>query len=114
MAYNISRVNNVAYALDAYELRTRSIRIHGIVTSVGLENFCWEVLSHIADHNTITVNQQIVHLHDNYLCGKSGAGNFSSFLRIYCMQFLAQALEDRDGSVVASRRYAPVVLYQRR
>lgn len=114
MAFTEHRVSDVAYALDAYELRTRSIRIHGVVTSVGLENFCWEVLTQIAHHNTLTANQQIVQLHDNYLRGRTGAGNFSSFLRVYCMQFLAHALEDRDGSMATSRRFASVLPCQHR
>lgn len=104
-----SDLSGSSYALDAYELRTRSIRIHGAVTSVGLENFCWEVLSYVAHQNSLTVNQQLVRLHDSYLFGRTGAGTFSSFLRVYCMQFLAQRLEERGGSLVTSRRYLPVL-----
>lgn len=87
---------------DGYELRTRSIRIHGVVTSVGLENFCWEVLSRIASQHALTANQQIVKLHDDYAGGRTSAASFSSFLRIYCMQFLARAIEQRDEATVFS------------
>lgn len=109
MAATESYLNGSSYELDAYELKTRSIRIHGVVTSVGLENFCWEVLSFVAHQNTLTANQQLVRLHDNFLFGRTGAGNFSSFLRVYCMQFLAQRLEERGGSLVTSRRDVPVL-----
>ena len=87
---------------DGYELRTRSIRIHGVVTSVGLENFCWEILSRIASQHALTANQQVVKLHDDYAGGRTGAVSFSSFLRIYCMQFLAHAVEHRDDATVFS------------
>ena len=103
-----SCLNGSSYALDAYELKTRSIRIHGAVTSVGLENFCWDVLSYVAHQNALTTNQQLVQLHDRYLSGRTGAGNFSSFLRVYCLQFIAQRLEERGGTLITSRRYVPV------
>ena len=31
-----------------YEQRTRSMRIHGVVTSIRLENLCWDILARIA------------------------------------------------------------------
>jgi predicted DNA-binding ribbon-helix-helix protein len=74
---------------NLYAMRTRSIRIHGVVTSVGLENACWDVLLSIACQNNLTINQQLCCLHDDYLSGRHRAANFCSFLRVFCMQYLS-------------------------
>lgn len=83
-------------ALDPYAMRTRSIRIHGVVTSVGLENFCWEVLLRIAHQHRLTLNQQVNRLHDDFTLGKTNASNFCSFLRIFCMQYLSSSKLQRE------------------
>lgn len=74
---------------DPFEMRTRSIRIHGVVTSVGLENLTWNILLLIAKHNRLTLNQQVCKLHDEYHLGSNSAANFCSFLRTVCMLHLA-------------------------
>ena len=33
---------------QSYESRTRSVRLHGVVTSIRLENLFWQVLEEIA------------------------------------------------------------------
>lgn len=83
------RNENKSIAGTPYAMRTRSIRIHGVVTSIGLENFCWDILSRIAEQGSLTVNRQLCHLHDDYQCGQSEAANFCSYLRIFCMRYLA-------------------------
>ena len=45
-----------------YEARSRSVRIHGVVTSLRLENLFWDVLGQIAARDGMTTNQLIAKL----------------------------------------------------
>ena len=83
---------------NPYEMRTKSIRVRGAVTSVGLENFSWDVLSFIAHQNGLTLNQQVCRLHESYVSSGNSAPNFCSFLRIACMLHLADLLP-QQGTV---------------
>ena len=56
-----------------YELRTRSIRIHGIVTSIRLENLSWDILARIASRDGVTTNQLICQLYDEVIRQHSAA-----------------------------------------
>lgn len=84
-----------------YELRTRSIRIHGIVTSIRLENLSWDILARIASRDGLTTNQLICQLYDEVIRQQGKVSNFCSFLRVSCMRFLSNvALEDDKTSLL--------------
>lgn len=79
-----------------YELRTRSIRIHGVVTSIRLENLCWDILARIASKDHKTTNQLIGQLYDEVIHQQGKVDNLSSFLRISCMRYLSAVAEQHD------------------
>jgi predicted DNA-binding ribbon-helix-helix protein len=68
-----------------YESRQRSIRIHGVITSIRLENAMWDVLSAIAVERNCTTNALISRLYDELTASRSEASNFASFLRVTCV-----------------------------
>ncbi|MGH7100999.1 MAG: ribbon-helix-helix domain-containing protein [Acetobacteraceae bacterium] len=71
-----------------YEARTRSLRIHGLITTVRLESLFWNVLQEIAEREAMTTNQFIVQLHDELTELRGETGNFASFLRVCCLRYL--------------------------
>ncbi|MBX3679786.1 ribbon-helix-helix domain-containing protein [Cognatazoarcus halotolerans] len=75
-----------------YEQRTRTIRIHGVLTSIRLENMVWDILAEMAEEESVTTNQLIVTFHDEILAHRGEVPNFASFLRITCMRFLRRKL----------------------
>ncbi len=76
----------------AYEQRTRTVRVHGVLTSIRLENMAWDILAEMADAEGCTTNHLIVTFHDEILAHRGEVPNFASFLRITCMRFLRRAL----------------------
>ncbi len=85
-----------------YESRTRSLRIHGVLTAIRLENLFWDVLTEMATREALTTNALIATLHDELHAGLSQerdeVTNFASFLRVCCLRYLSQ---------LASRELAP-------
>ena len=73
-----------------YESRTRSLRIHGVLTSIRMENSFWDVLTDFASHEGLTTNQLIVTLHDEVVERGSETTNFASFLRVCCLRYIRQ------------------------
>jgi len=71
-----------------YESRTRSLRIHGVVTTIRLENLFWDVLSQIAAEDAMTTNQLITKLWDEILEWRGEVPNMASFLRVSCLRYL--------------------------
>lgn len=72
-----------------YEQRTRSMRIRGVVTSIRLENLCWDILARIASKDNMTTNQLIGKLYDEIIERQGRVDNLSSFLRVSCMRYLS-------------------------
>lgn len=86
----------------SYESRTRSVRLHGVVTSIRLENLHWAVLEEIAGRDGMSVAQLIEKLYDELVADRGAVGNFSSFLRVCALRYenlIAQGLIPRDASV---------------
>ncbi|MEO0319038.1 MAG: hypothetical protein RL404_2715 [Pseudomonadota bacterium] len=79
-----------------YEQRTRSMRIHGVVTSIRLENLCWDILARIAAKDQMTTNQLIGKLYDEIVERRGGVDNLSSFLRVSCMRYLSYVAEQHE------------------
>lgn len=79
-----------------YEQRTRSVRIRGIVTSIRLENLCWDILARIASKDQMTTNQLISKLYDEIIERQGRVDNLSSFLRVSCMRYLSYVAEQQE------------------
>ena len=80
---------------QSYEATTRSIRLHGVVTSVRLENLFWDTLEEIATRDALTVPQLLSTLYDELLQHRGDIPNFASFLRVSCLRYLALQAEQR-------------------
>ena len=85
---------------ESYESRTRSVRLHGVVTSVRLENLHWEVLEEIAGRDGMSIAQLIEKLYDELVEERGAVGNFASFLRVCALRYenlIARGLIPRDA-----------------
>ncbi|OWQ84541.1 ribbon-helix-helix domain-containing protein [Roseateles terrae] len=80
---------------QSYESRTRSVRLHGVVTSIRLENLHWEVLEEIAARDGMAVTQLITRLYDELVEARGAVGNFSSFLRVSALRYMALVAQNR-------------------
>ena len=80
-----------------YESRSRSIRLHGAVTSIRLENLFWDVLAEIAKGEGVTTNGFIAKLYDEIIQQHGEVPNLASILRVSCLRYLARAAT-RDSS----------------
>ena len=72
-----------------YESRSHSVRIHGVVTTVRLENEFWTLLGEMAHLEGVTTNQLIGTLYDEVTKFRGEFENFSSVLRVSCARYLA-------------------------
>lgn len=87
-----------------YESRTRSLRIHGVITTVRLENLFWDVLHEIAALENMTTSQFAVKLYDELITLRGELPtNFASFLRVCCLRYLSM----RKDSATSSANVAP-------
>lgn len=80
---------------DSYASRTRSVRLHGVVTSIRLENLYWDVLEEIGLRDGMTVVGLIERLYDELVQARGEVGNFASFLRVCALRYLALQAHDR-------------------
>ncbi|WP_462163700.1 ribbon-helix-helix domain-containing protein [Pseudoalteromonas xiamenensis] len=72
-----------------WESHTRSLRIAGVVTSIRLEQYFWNVLQEVAYRDQMNVNQLITKLYLESLDADHDVGNFTSFLRVCCARYLS-------------------------
>jgi predicted DNA-binding ribbon-helix-helix protein len=79
----------------SYEGRTRSVRLHGVVTSIRLENLFWQVLDEIASRDGLGVVQLIEKLYDELVAARGEVGNFASFLRVSALRYEAMLAQGR-------------------
>jgi predicted DNA-binding ribbon-helix-helix protein len=90
-----------------YESRTRALRIHGVVTTVRLENLFWDVLQEIANRENMTTTQFAVKLHDELLALRGEEPlNFASFLRVCCLRYLSTSAARNEAAGDAPRNAA--------
>ena len=80
---------------ESYASRTRSVRLHGVVTSIRLENLYWEVLEEIGQRDAMGVVQLIEKLYDELVEARGEVGNFASFLRVSALRYLALQAHQR-------------------
>src|SRR3954463_10174179 len=69
---------------------TRSLRLHGAVTSIRLEARFWAILDGIAAGERTTTPKFLARLHDEVLELHGEVRNFSSLLRVACLIWLEQ------------------------
>jgi predicted DNA-binding ribbon-helix-helix protein len=72
-----------------YETSTRSMRLHGVVTSIRLETIFWNVLGEIGRRDGMSLSQLITRLYDEIIEARGEVENFTSFLRVCCMRYLS-------------------------
>jgi predicted DNA-binding ribbon-helix-helix protein len=82
-----------------YEQRSRTVRIHGVLTSIRLENFVWDTLAEMAQDGHRTTNALIVQFHDEILAHRGEVPNFASFLRVTCMRYLRRRLTQSERAL---------------
>jgi predicted DNA-binding ribbon-helix-helix protein len=82
----------------AYEQRSRSVRIHGVLTSIRLENMVWDTLAQMAEEEACTTNALIARFHDEILAHRGEVPNFASFLRVTCIRFLRERVTTGEGA----------------
>ena len=80
-----------------YEPVSRSLRIHGAVTSIRLEARFWAILDEMAEGERMTTPRFIAKLHDEVLDLHGEVRNFTSLLRVICAVYLGR--EDRERPV---------------
>ena len=81
-----------------YEQRSRTVRIHGVLTSIRLENLAWDTLAEMAEEEGRTTNALIALFHDEILAHRGEVPNFASFLRVTCMRYLLRKLGSEQGT----------------
>ena len=86
---------------QSYEATTRSIRLHGVVTSVRLENLFWDTLEEIGTRDGMNVPQLLCKLYDELLEHRGDIPNFASFLRVSSLRYLALQVDQRIPSDVS-------------
>ncbi|MCG3841455.1 ribbon-helix-helix domain-containing protein [Psychrobacter sp. Ps1] len=69
--------------------KTKSLRIQGVVTSIRLEVFFWDILEELSFRDQMTVNQLITKLYLESLDADHDISNFTSFLRVCCSRYLS-------------------------
>jgi predicted DNA-binding ribbon-helix-helix protein len=80
---------------DLYRSRSRSLRLHGVATSIRLENLFWQVLTEIGERDGMSVAQLIARLYDELHESGGDCANFTSFLRVCCGRYLSLQLIGR-------------------
>jgi len=81
-----------------YQKTTKSLRLHGHVTSLALENRFWFLLSQMAEAEDVTLVQFVTTLHDEVLTRRGEVRNFASLLRVACTTFLLNQVETGSNS----------------
>lgn len=71
-----------------WEMRLRSVRMHGFATSVRIENIYWRLLEEIAARDGLSVAVILARLYDELLETQGEVDNFASFLRVCCTRYL--------------------------
>ncbi|MDF0535875.1 ribbon-helix-helix domain-containing protein [Shewanella yunxiaonensis] len=73
---------------ELFELKARSVRIDGVVTSIRLEAVFWKVIEDIAEEACISVAEFLTRIHREVLAKRGEIGNFTSLLRVACTTYL--------------------------
>ncbi|MGC9404163.1 ribbon-helix-helix domain-containing protein [Vibrio genomosp. F10] len=71
-----------------FELKSRSVRIDGVVTSIRLEAVFWKVIEDIAGESDISVAEFLTRIYREVIQRRGELGNFTSLLRVACTTYL--------------------------
>ncbi|ROV60941.1 DNA-binding protein [Vibrio ponticus] len=74
--------------VELFELKTKSVRIDGVVTSVRLEAVFWKVIDDIATEANISVAEFLTRIYQEVIEKRGEVGNFTSLLRVACTTYL--------------------------
>lgn len=88
---------------ELFKSRSRSLRLHGVATSLRLENLFWQILEEIGERDGMSVPQLITRLYDELASAGGDVTNFTSFLRVSCARYLAL---QGDGAIPGDPRVA--------
>jgi predicted DNA-binding ribbon-helix-helix protein len=91
----------------AYEQRSRTVRFHGVLTSIRLENMVWDTLAEMAEEEGRTTNALISTFHDEILAHRGEVPNFASFLRVSSMRYLRRKLTEAERLAGGLERVRP-------
>lgn len=80
---------------ELYRCRSRSLRLSGVATSIRLENQFWQVLDEIGRRDGLSIAQLISRLYDELADSGDDCSNFTSFLRVSCIRYLALQVSGR-------------------
>jgi predicted DNA-binding ribbon-helix-helix protein len=89
-----------------YQPVSRSLRVHGAVTSIRLEARFWAILDEMAESEGLTTPKFIAKLHDEVLDEHGDVRNFTSLLRVVCAIYLGRA----DREPLSRQNAVPTVL----
>lgn len=81
-----------------YESRTRTVRIHGVLTSIRLENMMWDTLADMAQAEGRSTNALIAAFYDEIMAHRGEVPNFASFLRVTCMRHLTRQIQQQRSA----------------
>ena len=81
-----------------YEQRSRTVRIHGLLTTIRLENMVWDLLAEMAQEEGCTTNALIGKFHDEILAHRGEVPNFASFLRVTVMRYLRRRVMQLEAA----------------
>lgn len=81
-----------------YEQRSRTVRIHGLLTTIRLENMVWDLLAEMAHEEGCTTNALIGQFHDEILAHRGEVPNFASFLRVTVMRYLRRRVMQLEAT----------------
>jgi predicted DNA-binding ribbon-helix-helix protein len=73
---------------ELWSSQTRSVRVDGVVTSIRLELYFWQVLDEIASRDKLTLPGMISKLYGEAIQASHDIGNFTSFLRVCAIRYL--------------------------
>jgi predicted DNA-binding ribbon-helix-helix protein len=81
--------------VELWTSSTKSMRMDGMVTSVRLENYFWKTLTEIGERDHMNIPQLLTKLYYESIDAGHDLGNFTSFLRVCCMRYLALQLSGK-------------------
>ncbi|ANS84495.1 ribbon-helix-helix domain-containing protein [Vibrio scophthalmi] len=74
--------------VELFALKSKSVRIDGVVTSVRLEAVFWKVIEDIASESDISVAEFLTRIYNEVIEKRGEVGNFTSLLRVACTTYL--------------------------
>jgi len=97
LTYGVTGMCEIFVGADPalYEMKARSLRLHGVSTSIRLETLFWTVLEEIGARDGLSLNQLLTRLYDELTEARDDIGNFASFLRVSCARYLSLQLSGR-------------------